>query len=62
MLDALLDLEIGPVDVVVERDHVVGELDVALGERVERPPQHAQDEGTFRLEARLELVELFLER
>ena len=28
--DAFLDPEVAPVDVVVERDHVVGELDVAL--------------------------------
>ena len=60
-LDLLLDLDVEPVDVVVERDHVVGELDVALCERVQRPAEHAQDERPLFLQARLELVELLLE-
>ena len=54
-------VEVEPVDVVVEGDHVVGELDVALAERVQRAAQHAQDERALLLQARLELVELFLE-
>ena len=60
-LDSLLDLEVEPVDVVVERDHLVGELEVALGERVERAAEHAEHERALLLEARLELLELVLE-
>ena len=58
---SVLDLEVEPVDVVVEGDHVVGELDVALPERVQRAAEHAQDELALLLQARLELVELLLE-
>ena len=60
-LDPLLDLHVLAIDVVVEGDHLVRELDVALTERVQRPAQHAQDELALFLQARLELVELFLE-
>ena len=50
------------VDVVVERDHLVGQLEVSLGERVERAAEHAEHERALLLEARLELLELGLER
>ena len=60
-LDSLLDLEVEPVDVVVEGDHLVGELDVALLESVQGPAQHPEDESALFLEAGLELVELLLE-
>ena len=36
-LDALLDREVGGVDLVVEGDHLVGQLDVGLQERVQAP-------------------------
>ena len=36
-LDALLDAQVALVDVVVEGDHLVGELVVALLERVDAP-------------------------
>ena len=58
---ALLDLDVVAVDVVVEGDHVVRELDVALAEGVQGATQHAQDELALFLEARFELVELCLE-
>ena len=61
-LDLLLDPEVVAVDLVVEGDDFVGELEVALGERVQRPTQRAQDERSLLLQARLELVELLLER
>ena len=60
-LDPQLDLEVQPVDVVVEGDHLVGELDVALLERVQRAAQHSEDERSFLLETGLEEVELLLE-
>ena len=61
-LDPLLDREIAAVDLVVERDHLVGELPVGLLERVHRGAQRAQDEVAFFLEGRLDLLQLLLER
>jgi hypothetical protein len=61
-LDALFDPDIPLVDLVVERDHLVGELLVPLLERVDRATKGPQDERAFFLQCRLELVELFLER
>ena len=58
---ALLDRDVAPVDLVVEGDHLVGQLDVSLSERVQRAAQRAQDELALFLQARLELVELLLE-
>jgi hypothetical protein len=46
----------------VERDDLVGELEVAAGERVERAPQRAQDERRLLVHRRLEPLELLLER
>ena len=43
-LDAALDVEVDRVDLVVERDHLVGELGVLLPQRVHRAAQRAQDE------------------
>jgi hypothetical protein len=60
-LDPLLDADVSVVDVVVERDHFIRELVVALLERVERSAQRAQDERALLLERRLEQVELVLE-
>ena len=59
-LDALLDPEIRLVDLVVELDHLVGELDVGLQERVHTAAERAEDVRAFLLQRRLELVELFL--
>ena len=60
-LDPQLDLEVEPVDVVVEGDHLVGELDVALLERVQGAAEDSEHKGPFFLKAGLELVELLLE-
>ena len=60
--DSLLEHEIARVDLVVEGDHLVGELDVLAAERAHRPAQRADDELGLFLEIRLEPVELFLER
>ena len=61
-LHALLDREVAAVDLVVEADHLVGELVVAARERVQRRAQRAEDEVALLLERRLELLELVLER
>ena len=51
-LHARLDREVAPVDLVVEADHLVGELVVAAGERVQRRAERAQDEVALLLERR----------
>ncbi len=61
-LDPLLDLEVLRVDVVVERDHLVGELGVLRADGLDRRPDRAQDEIALVAERGLELVELLLER
>ena len=61
-LDALLECEVTRVHLVVERDHLVRELGVALAERVHRAPERAEDELRLLLERRLERVQLLLER
>ena len=59
----LLDREVARVDLVVERDHLVGELDVLVRRaRSSAPRERAEDEVALLLERRLELVEIFLER
>jgi hypothetical protein len=50
LLDALLDLEVLAVDLVIERDHFLGQLDVLVPERVQRAPERAQDELSFVLQ------------
>jgi len=62
LLDALADREVAIVDLVVEGDHLVGELGILLLERVQRPAQGAQDQRGFLLEVRLEAIQLLLER
>jgi hypothetical protein len=59
-LDAFFDPDVVLVDVVVERDHFVCELFVALLQSVDRAPQGAQNQLTFLLKSRLEQIELFL--
>ena len=59
-LDALLDREVRLVDLVVEGDHLVGELDVGLQERVQASTKRAEDVRALLLQRRLELIELFL--
>ena len=61
-LHPLLDLETATVDLDVEADHLVGQLVVPTGQRVERRAEDAQDEGALFLESRLELRELLVER
>ena len=53
--------EVALVDLVVEGDHLVGELDVLDCERVQAAAERAEDELAFLLERRLELVELLLQ-
>jgi hypothetical protein len=60
-LHAVLDLQVDVVHLVVEGDHPVGEGDVALLDRLQRPPQRAQREPPLVLEGRLQPVELILE-
>ena len=60
-LDPLFDLEVLRVDVVVEGDHLVGELDVLRAHRLDRAAQRAQHQLALEAKKRLELVELFLE-
>ena len=43
-LDPLLDLEVLRVDVVVERDHLVGELDVLGADGLDGAAERAEDE------------------
>ena len=61
-LNALLYREVAAVDLVVERDHLVGEVLVLLDERGERAAQRPQYERPLFMDRRFELVELFLER
>ena len=60
-LDPLLDLEVLRVDVVVERDHLVGELDVLRADGLDGPAQRAQHELALDVQQPLELVQLLLE-
>jgi hypothetical protein len=59
-LDPLLDAEVDPVDVVVERDYLVGELGVSPPQRVDRAAERAQNQLPFLEQRRLERVQLFL--
>jgi hypothetical protein len=61
-LDSLLHGGVGAVDVVVEGDHLVGELDVLRAHGLDGRAQRAQHELALRLQRRLERVELLLER
>ena len=61
VLHGLLDREVAVVDLVVEGDHLVGELVVLLHERAEAP-RSARRTSVLLVDRRLELVELFLER
>ena len=60
-LDAFFDPDVVLVDVVVERDHLVCELFVALLQSVDRAAKGTENQLTFLLESRLEQIELFLE-
>jgi hypothetical protein len=59
-LHALFDGEVPLVDLVVERDHFVGKLDIAALKGVEAASQRAQDEVRLALERRLELLQFLL--
>ncbi len=60
-VDALLQLGIHAVDVVVEGDHLVGELDVALGEGVDAAAQRAEHELALQAERLLQLLDSLLQ-
>src|SRR5262249_25120803 len=59
-LHALLDPGVADVDLVVEPDHLVGELVVAAGERVQCRAQDAEDERALLLQIRLEALQLLV--
>ena len=59
-LDPLLDLEELGVDVVVEGDHLVGELDVLRADGLDGATERAQHELALTAQRQLELVELLL--
>ena len=61
-LDSLRDREVLPVDVVVEGDHLVGELEILRADRLDRAAQRPQHEVGLRPQRRLERVQLLLER
>ncbi len=52
--DSLLDADVLPVDLVVEGDHLVGELGIALLQRLHRTSERPQDELAFLDEVRLD--------
>ena len=60
-LDLVLDVEAAPVDVVVERDHLAGQLDVLRDDSLGRTPDRALHELRLDLERLLEMGELVVE-
>ncbi len=60
-LNASLDVEVERVDLVVEGDHLVGELVVLLPQRVQCAAQRAEHELALLLQRTLGAVELLLE-
>ena len=60
-LDLPLEREVALVDLVVERDHLVAELDVLGTEGVDGAADRPQHDLAGLLEARLEAVQLGLE-
>ena len=60
LADRLLDPVVAVVDLVVERDHLVAELDVLRLEGVDRAAHRAEDDRALLLEVRLERVEALL--
>ncbi len=61
-LDRALDIEEQAVDLVVEGDHLVGELRVALLQRPHGSTNHGQDPLALLLEMGLDPVESFVDR
>jgi hypothetical protein len=61
ILDLPVDLEIALVDLVVERDDLVGQLDVLVLERIDGSPYRSEHEASLLVQARLQLVELAVE-
>ena len=57
-----MDADVLPVDLVVEGDHLVGELWIALLQGFHRASKRPQDELAFFDEVRLDRVDLYLER
>ncbi len=60
-LDLLLEREIAIVDLVVERDHLVAQLDVLRAKRVDDAADRPEDDLAGLLEARFERVQLRLQ-
>ena len=60
-LDALLQAVVAAIDLVVERDHLVGQIDVASIERVDRRAQRPQHVLPLLLQRGLEAFELLVE-
>ena len=58
---ALVDLEVAPVDAVVVGDHDRGQLDVLMGERLERAVELLEHDVDAAERALLELAELLVE-
>ena len=56
----LLDREVAPVDLVVEGDHLVGELDVRFPHGVDRRSERPQDEIALLEQVGVDRVEVFL--
>ena len=54
--------EVAPVDLVVEADHLVGQLVVGRTSAFSAERSDAEDERALLLQGRLELVELLVER
>ena len=61
LLDPLVDREVEVVDVVVERDHLVGELRVLCARGLDGGSERPEHELALGLQPGLELLELLLE-
>jgi len=60
-LDRVLDAKEVAVDLVVERDYLVGELAISLLERADRSADGAQDALPHLLELRFDAIEGFVD-
>ena len=59
--DALVDLQVAPVDAVVVGDHHLGELDVLVAERLEHAVELLDDQVQAAERVGLEVAQLLLE-
>jgi len=60
-LDLLLERQVALVNLVVERDHLLAQLDVLRPQRIEDAADRPEDDLSGLLEARLESVQLGLQ-